>query len=247
MKTQMKLQKVLCLLTLVLAALCFVYALAFMTDFNALKMYMASTNGGSVPSQYAQIGNPDAVYDIGLAATDKLFICGLVFLLVSLTLYITASHSRRNYYVSNFVSVIATSAVAVVVAILGIVTVSGVVSSYSSNIDAKFYYEINNKYVMNFPDDSTDSNTLKENGLWFGVEISASEYDKLVKAGKKYSGLYKKFANSYGDPTFIFVAGYVLYATTFAAGALGVADLVVKKKLMNGERALIANKNSEVA
>lgn len=242
----MKFQKILSLVTLILAALTFVYALAFMTDINPLAHYMAEKNGGAIPPEYAEIGkDPDAVYNLALKNTSVLFTVGLIFLLISVTLYITASQKRRNYYITNYVSVIATAAMAVVVAILGIAMVSGVMASYSENINKEAYSEMNRTYVLAFNDEEVIE-YLESCGFSGDAKIDVTEYENLVKAGTDEAGItvadfYKKFTNYYGDPTFTFVIGYVLYVAVLAVGVFNVLSLLWKIKLMKGERELLAN------
>lgn len=248
----MKFQKILSFVTLIFAALTFVYALAFMTEINPLAHYTAEKNGGAIPPEYAEIGkDPDAVYNLALKNTSVLFTVGLIFLLVSVTLFITASQKRRNYYITNFVSVIATAATAVVVAVLGIAMVAGVTASYSENIDKEAYYIMNNDtYVLNVKHDEDDYDYivsyLKNYGFSGNDKINSEEYNELVEAGTdeagvKLSNLYRKFVNSYGDPTFTFVIGYVLYVAVLAVGVVNVLNLLWKLKLMKGERELLAN------
>ena len=249
----MKFQKILALVTLILAALTFVYALAFMTSLNPLRFYLAANNTdlngvNKVPDEYAAaFVDPDAVYNLGLKNTGVLFTIGLIFILVSITLFITASQKRRNYYITNYVSVIATAVMAVVVAILGIVMVSGVMASYSKNVHQDIYYEMNNTYVLNF---AFDAPYLQEEGFSGAATIDEKEYQELVKAGSdeygsKYADCYRKFVNSYGNPTGTFVIGYVLYVVVLAAGVFNALNLLWKIKLMQGEKQLLSNGLSE--
>ena len=117
MKTQMRFQKILMLVTLVVSALCVVYAVCFCTpiaDMSALT-HAATRYRNSDPI------NANWTYDACQTVTDVLLWMGVVFVLLVAVLYITASNSRRNYYISNSVAVLGTAAYAVILGILIIV------------------------------------------------------------------------------------------------------------------------------
>ena len=114
-KKQMKFQKIVCLLVLAASVVVFLYSLGIMTDlYDAL---------------YTTIGAPDkpdntrrnpvagAFIYYDMQGFNKNFLhLGIALILVSLLLYLTNTHVRRKYYVSNIFAVLANLAAGLCVA-----------------------------------------------------------------------------------------------------------------------------------
>lgn len=119
----MKFQKILCFVSLILAALVIVFSFCFVSGclYNA-KMYSARR------------GDPLGMYDLSFAAqnvSNTMLIIGIIFLLAVVTLFIMATNTRRKYYITNYISIGLVTVMALVVAIVGIVTLSNCVAEYS--------------------------------------------------------------------------------------------------------------------
>lgn len=99
-KRQMKLQKLLCFLTIGVSVAIFIYSLGIITDlYDALYMTMRNPNNlqqTSVPGSF--------VYYEMQGFNQQLMMAGLGLLLLSLLLLITNTHSRRRYYIGNYVA-----------------------------------------------------------------------------------------------------------------------------------------------
>ncbi len=210
MKTQMKFQKAVSLVTLITAALCCVYALIYMTDISAMAGY-TSKQGTGVEA----FKGVDALYELANGVTGPLFVIAIVFLLISVTLYITASNKRRNYYVTNYVSVIATAVFAVIVAVAGIIIISLCVVKYA-DIDHEAYLTLHNTW-SNLADGSkiVSETVPTEPGNW--------------------SRLYPNYA----DSPAIFIIGYILNVLVLGVAGINILNLIWKTKLMKGEKALL--------
>ena len=144
MKTQMRFQKILILISLIVAALSFVYALSFC--------------GGTI-YQYQEFYDPvrdeadfEGIAELVRASqhyNDILVWLSIVFILVVVLNYVMATNKRRNYYVTNYISIILTVVYAVVFAALIILFV---VNTYSLFIlvdrveVGEVYAEINGKF-----------------------------------------------------------------------------------------------------
>lgn len=142
-KSQLKFQKIICLVTLIMAAILFVYSLGFITELYELfsptigvvngKLVDLATKRNPLTNEvledyikgnefYFEVqtyvvselhkinGNPQTVRVKYTGFNDKLVTGALIALIVSLTLFITSCNKRRNYYISNFVAIGATSA-----------------------------------------------------------------------------------------------------------------------------------------
>ena len=98
MKTQMRFQKYLILAILIVAALSFVYALSFCGG----TIYQYSTLREKMP-------DAKALFDASQKYNDILIWLSVVFILVVVLNYVMATHRRRNYYATNYVSIILTA------------------------------------------------------------------------------------------------------------------------------------------
>ena len=95
-KKQMKIQRILCVLAIITSALVFAYSLGILTDLYDMLYQITDSRADIDYSLY---------YDMQ-RFVRTLEIIGIGLILVSCTLFITNTHNRRRYYVSNFVSVI---------------------------------------------------------------------------------------------------------------------------------------------
>ncbi len=99
-KRQVSLQKVFCFLAIIVSAAVFFYALGLVTDLHdALKdtmPYVSNPNEDYV--QGARI-----FYDIQ-PFNQQLMLAGLGLMLLSLGLFLTNTHTRRRYYIGNYIS-----------------------------------------------------------------------------------------------------------------------------------------------
>lgn len=120
-KKQMKFQKILCLLVLFSCALVFVYSLGFMTDIYD-SLYYAYTPGyleegmniDDIPDEELswygiEVRGATIYYDMQ-DFNSKFTVISIVMIVVSLLLFVSNTHSRRKYYVGNFVAVLLVSA-----------------------------------------------------------------------------------------------------------------------------------------
>ncbi len=100
-KRQMKLQKILCLLALFASALVFIYSLGLMTDLYD-SLYGTMTD----PNDLTKTTVPGSIIYYDMQGFNNTFMkAGLGLILLNCLLFITNTHSRRKYYVGNFVSI----------------------------------------------------------------------------------------------------------------------------------------------
>lgn len=97
MKAQMKFQKIVCLVCLIASAVAFAYGLGICTDLQSFLYYFA--NEGKKP----MVEGANIYYEI--QPFNQQFVNGsIVSILISVTLFITMTNSRRKYYISNYLS-----------------------------------------------------------------------------------------------------------------------------------------------
>ncbi|MGN1060500.1 MAG: hypothetical protein ACI4QN_02090 [Candidatus Coproplasma sp.] len=98
MKTQMKFQKILALVTLISAAIAAVIGLIFCSGLlNAIRQY----------SDYADridIG-ANALYEYSQGINNTVLVMAIILIVAAVLLYIFGCNKMRNYYVSNYVAI----------------------------------------------------------------------------------------------------------------------------------------------
>lgn len=105
-KKHLKIQKIICLLCIIASALTFLYALGMITD-----IYEALYNTMRNPMKPTQTRVEGSWIYYDMQPFNKQFSnATLIPILLACLLYITNTHTRRKYYISNFVAVGAYSA-----------------------------------------------------------------------------------------------------------------------------------------
>ncbi|MBO7185070.1 MAG: hypothetical protein J6V34_04640 [Oscillospiraceae bacterium] len=106
-KKHLKLQKFICLLCVVAAVLCFVYSLGIITD-----IYESTKGAIRDPEKLDRTKIPGAEIYYHMQGFNKEFVSrSLTVLLLSCTIFLTNTHARRKYYISNYVVIGAYSVV----------------------------------------------------------------------------------------------------------------------------------------
>ena len=100
-KTQIKFQRVLCLVALICAAVTFVYALGIMTDVYNLLRYVPFPED---PYYAVEVEGAWVYYEMQ-PFNEALIAVGIALILIAVVLFITNTHSRRKYYIGNYVAV----------------------------------------------------------------------------------------------------------------------------------------------
>ena len=112
-KTQLKLQKLLCLLAICSSVLVFLYALGIMTDLYD-TLYSTMRN----PSDLTQTDVPGSIVYYNMQGFNGVFLrYSIVLILLACLLYITNTHVRRRYYIGNYIPICAFAAANIYVAV----------------------------------------------------------------------------------------------------------------------------------
>lgn len=99
-KRQVKLQKIFCFLAVGVSAAIFIYSLGIITDLYD-TLYMTMRN----PNDLSQTSVPGSfVYYEMQGFNQSLMLSGLGLILLSLLLFLTNTHTRRRYYIGNYIS-----------------------------------------------------------------------------------------------------------------------------------------------
>ena len=105
-KKQLRLQKILCFLAIASSAVVFLYSLGIMTDLYD-TLYSTMRN----PADLTQTDVPGSIVYYNMQNFNAYFLkCAIVLILLALLLFITNTHTRRRYYIGNYVAVAAFAA-----------------------------------------------------------------------------------------------------------------------------------------
>lgn len=132
MKSQMRFQKILMLLTLIVGALGVVYALVFSSGvFNQVIQVADPSTAGS-----------EEFRDKIQAVNDALLILGVVLVVISVLPYVMGCHNRRNYYITNYIAIGVVIVFQIVYVILLFVNISQAMAAFNAVDleDAKEWY-----------------------------------------------------------------------------------------------------------
>ena len=114
-KKQLTVQKVLCLAAIVVSVVLFLYSLGIMTDlYDALYDTMRN------PNDLYQTDVPGSIVYYNMQEFNQYFlIYSIGLILLACLLFVTNTHSRRKYYIGNYVSIGLFAAASVYITIFG--------------------------------------------------------------------------------------------------------------------------------
>lgn len=130
-KKQMKMQRIACFLSLVSSGLVFLYALGLMTDLYDMLYTMVP-----VPDDPSSVKVAGAMIYYDMQGFNQLLLrAGIGLLLVSCLLFITNTHSRRKYYIGNYVAILINAVANVGVAFWGHGQIAAFKNQYMTTVD----------------------------------------------------------------------------------------------------------------
>ena len=99
-KKQLRFQKIVCLLAIIAAAVCFVYSLGIITDiFDSLKSTMRN------PNNLLDTKVPGSIIYYDMQEFNRQFVnMSVGMIVVSCLLFLTNTQVRRKYYIGNYVA-----------------------------------------------------------------------------------------------------------------------------------------------
>lgn len=114
-KKQMTIQKILCLAALIVSAIVFLYSLGIMTDlYDALYDTMRNPNNPS------KTDVPGSIVYYNMQEFNRMFLVySIGLILLAVFLYVTNTHSRRKYYIGNYVATGLFAAGSVAISVFG--------------------------------------------------------------------------------------------------------------------------------
>jgi len=152
-KKQMTLQRIVCLVVLIAAALVFVYSLGLMTDmyenrlgYHAERYY---TNGMTEESlSKVKVSGAEIYYDMQ-QFNRELTMAGLVLILLAVSQYVFQNQNRRKYYIANYITVGANTIGAIYYSYWGLSNILSYKERYVG-IDWEKLKELNEVYKFSY-------------------------------------------------------------------------------------------------
>lgn len=213
MKTQLKFQKILALVTLIVAAIAFIFSICFfsgnLSDVMVFRMagkrssYIGNlvVNGETVVVEAVLADYFTQPNDWILSAQstmDTLVTLCIIFFVVIAFVYILGLNSRRNYYITNYIMTGVLVAYGVFLAIFGIVSMIVLMSGFMD-------------LTLSYPGD-----------LGFQVLQNQFNFSEISKS------------------PVIFILGIIAYLLVLLVALVWVYNLIWKIKLMKGEKELLS-------
>lgn len=113
----MLVQRIVCYALLAAAALVFIYSLGLVTDLHYNNFAYYSQNPERPTFEGALLYREIQPFN------KQLTTCGLVLLLSAISVFVFGSHSRRRYYIGNYITIGLNAALSIGVSIFGILNV----------------------------------------------------------------------------------------------------------------------------
>ena len=155
-RKQMKFQKLICLLMLAASALVFIYSLGLSTDLYDAFFF-------AIP-RYQNLDRTDVVgarvyYDIQ-PFNSALTTASLILIGCSLAVFITNTHSRRKYYLSNYISASAYTLASIIISIWSAINISKYKTQFLTTVDFEQFKEFA---------EISPSTQYTESTFWFDI------------------------------------------------------------------------------
>jgi len=131
-KKQMIFQKIVCILALIASALVFLSSLGLSTDlYDALSRTILYPD---YDLETTSVAGSRVYYDMfGFNSAFTKASIGLI--LITLILFITNTHTRRKYYIGNYIAVALTSAAAIGITVWGVPQIADYKAQFQNNVD----------------------------------------------------------------------------------------------------------------
>lgn len=176
-KKQMKFQKLICLAILVASAIVFVYSLGLVTDlYDAFYGTMRDTNN----IYNTKVEGSWIFYEIQ-PFNKNLTTASLILIGCSVILFMSNTHSRRKYYLANYVAVGISSVANIAVAIWSAINVAKFRNQFLTTVD----FEALKEYAEKWDSYYTEST------FWFDIGFVVSAILIIVTVLNIYNLVWK--------------------------------------------------------
>ena len=167
-KKQLKVQKILCLLAVIVAAILFLYALGIMTDlydtlYATLRISVtenAGTGGYSLSVSERSVAGAK-VYTSMQSLNQWLVQASIIYILLAVFLFVTNTNVRRRYYIGNYVAIGLFAAASIYIPIAS----HGAIEVYKAQWQ-KVDFAALQQYAQDY------NSTYTESTLWFDLHYA---------------------------------------------------------------------------
>jgi len=131
-KKQMIFQKIVCFAALIMAALVFVSSLGLSTDlYDALSKTILYPD---YDLDYSSVPGSRVYYDM-FGFNSAFTVVSIVLIVITLALFVTNTHSRRKYYIGNYIATGLVVAAQIASAVWSITQIADYKSQFQNNVD----------------------------------------------------------------------------------------------------------------
>lgn len=166
-KKQMKMQRIACFLSIAASALIFLYALGIMTDLYDMLYTMVP-----VPDDPTSVKVAGAMiyYDMQ-GFNQQLLRVSIALILLSCALFVTNTHSRRKYYVGNYIAIGLNAAANVAAALWAHGQIAAFKAQYMTTVD---FVQLERRLAR--------AGTYTDSTFWFDVNTYLFAFALIVAA-----------------------------------------------------------------
>lgn len=179
-KKQMKFQKLICLSTLVAAAILFIYSLGLVTDLYDAFYTTMRDHKNIYDMRFTKVEGAWIFYEIQ-PFNKALTTVAIALIGCSLLPFITNTHSRRKYYIANYITVGISSVANIAAAIWCSINVSKFRTQYLTTVDFEGLKEYSEQWNTYYTDST----------FWFDLGFVISALLIVVTAFNIYNLVWK--------------------------------------------------------
>ena len=114
MKVQIKFQKIICMATVIIAAIAFAISLGLLTNIYHVQSWAGVIGFGSTK---------DNIFKHMQEFNDQLVLTYIAIIVMAVFLFVTNTHKRRNYYISNYINIILITVFSVATSVINILAI----------------------------------------------------------------------------------------------------------------------------
>ena len=164
-KKQMKMQRIACYLSIAASALVFLYALGIMTDLYDMLYTMVP-----VPDDPTSVKVAGAMIYYDMQGFNKTLLgASIGLILSSVLLFITNTHSRRKYYIGNYIAICISAVANIGVALWAHGQIAAYKAQYLSTVD---FEQLERRLSR--------AGTFTDSTFWFDVNTAIFAFALIV-------------------------------------------------------------------
>ena len=175
-KKQMKMQRIACFLSIAASALVFLYALGIMTDLYDMLYTMVP-----MPDDPTSVKVAGAMIYYDMQGFNQTFLrVSIGLILMSCVLFITNTHSRRKYYVGNYLAICLNAVANIAAAVWAHGQIAAYKAQYLTTVD---FTQLERRLAR--------AGTYTDSTFWFDVNTYLFAFALIVSALLIVSAVWK--------------------------------------------------------